>query len=425
MRIIITLFVIVIAQIVSAQNVGIGTLSPLMRLHLSAPDTNLLVINNSTGNTAGVVSGMYFRAGATYTGAVKSRVTLNDGAVYGNLGFYTYAGGVSTLRERMTITDEGNVGVGITTPAAKFHVAAGDENGLIINNINATQFNLQSSGMFFTVGSGSGIYTGAIKSRVMLSNEVSSYGGLAFFTGGSTQASLTQRMTIDYIGRVGIGTASPNAQLHVVGQSLFAGNVSFDGGADVTTSPINVYSGQTFKSGSTLKIESNAAAGKVLTSDATGTATWKSSNPVTLAALPPTPANNVGTTATVLNFRTDSYACFDDNGGFDNSLNRFTVPEAGTYQITVNVTYSYYPDLTLGNKFTTTIDGAGTTTYFTKEDNFKSYGTSSSQQFFTQSFTHVRKFAAGEWFNIRSKGSVSYLLNTGLGYSSVSIVRLY
>lgn len=105
----------------SAQNIGIGTPAPLMKFHISSStDTALLLFENTNPLAAGTSTGMYIRNGSYYTGAIK---TTGTGAVFARMGFYTYASSLpDNLQERMSITDEGNVGIGITAPAAKLDI---------------------------------------------------------------------------------------------------------------------------------------------------------------------------------------------------------------------------------------------------------------------------------------------------------------
>ena len=110
----ILLMVLIIPDEINAQDVGIGTPSPDHKLHVAGNTSSLLKLDNTVALNTGVMSEMYFKTGTHYTGAVK---TIGNGTLLARLGFFTYAAtGPNGLIERMSIMDNGYVGIGTNTP---------------------------------------------------------------------------------------------------------------------------------------------------------------------------------------------------------------------------------------------------------------------------------------------------------------------
>jgi hypothetical protein len=98
----------------NAQDVGIGTQTPDHKLHISSNTSTLLKLDNTSLLSTGVMSDLYFKTGQHYTGAIK---TIGNGTVTARLGLFTYATTNPTaLLERMSIMDDGKVGIGTNTP---------------------------------------------------------------------------------------------------------------------------------------------------------------------------------------------------------------------------------------------------------------------------------------------------------------------
>jgi hypothetical protein len=85
---------------------------------------------------------------------------------------------------------------------------------------------------------------------------------IIFSTGTASTPYFSEKMRITNSGNIGIGTASPTSTLEVNGTTKLGGATTIAGAATFT---------------STVAITTGAAAGKVLTSDASGNATWQNS----------------------------------------------------------------------------------------------------------------------------------------------------
>ncbi|MBC7884325.1 MAG: hypothetical protein H7X99_02545, partial [Saprospiraceae bacterium] len=97
-----------------SQNAGIGTQTPDHKLHIAGNIPTLLKLDNTTNLNTGIMSEMYFKTGTHYTGALK---TIGNSAFTSRLGFFTYAvTNPTALLERMSIMDNGYVGIGTNNP---------------------------------------------------------------------------------------------------------------------------------------------------------------------------------------------------------------------------------------------------------------------------------------------------------------------
>jgi hypothetical protein len=232
---------LVLSLNLSAQNVGIGTNTPSMALHIRKPnDTALLQLDNGATLDVNSNVGMYFRNGAYHTGAIKTIGTSTNAA---RLGFFTFANGISqnNLRERLSITDNGNVGIGNSNPQSVLHLL-GSANEMLRLESNIALGTNVSTDMYFKTGT---YFTGAIRTIGTNANSAR----LGFFTSANAnKTGLFERLTILDDGNVGIGTSNPQAALDVIGSFRFTNG----------TQGLN----------------------KVLTSDAAGFATWGSPLPL-------------------------------------------------------------------------------------------------------------------------------------------------
>jgi len=186
-------------------NLGIGTNAPVQRLDLSG---SLRIRSAGTysdpTDNAGFLN--YDSTGGIFTISARS----NGGSTF--MAFRTSNSG--TAGERMRIINDGNVGIGSSSPAYKL-----DVNGNA-NFTNGFYTNTDASSTSYFVGAN------GTRPIIFQNNTGASYDfGFKFYdsntlsiVGGNTLANPTTDLVVfKYDGNVGIGTTSPGAKLDVSG----------------------------------------------------------------------------------------------------------------------------------------------------------------------------------------------------------------
>ena len=210
-------------RIDSNGSVGIGTSTVYnAKFHISAAYTlatgaQIALIENSTtgepaclgflavsDNTSGGNQGaIYFDAGATGTTADNK---LQFTAAH-----------QSTITPQLTLTGEGNVGIGSSSPGARLQVNAPSTSRqytssvLDFSNIHLDGQTASSATSALTFTSGGGGGAAVAFSR---GGSVDTYIGFWTNSAGGTNAA-TERIRIDNVGNVGIGTSNPAVNLEV------------------------------------------------------------------------------------------------------------------------------------------------------------------------------------------------------------------
>ena len=219
-------------------NVGIGTATPVARFNVSTDGTSKSLYDSNEqfqfhGNSQmyGTVSSDFQTFGFGVNGLAGS-TAMQDGAWIGSLtndrlNFRT------NNAERMVINNVGNVGIGVTNPTSKLTV-----NGVFTSTWGMAVNTEFISGNWQNVGAG---YAGLVQ------HDISS-GNMIFWTSPASAAAgvsnpINNRvMDLTATGNVGINTPTPTEKLEV------------NGSIKIT--------------------DGTQGAGKVLTSDATGKASW-------------------------------------------------------------------------------------------------------------------------------------------------------
>jgi hypothetical protein len=259
-------------------NVGIGTTNPSTSLEIGAGTLHGISVGAAYPSWMGD-NGLYLTGNAYMGGAL----TVGNGysLAYGTGLTYIMGnsvGGNYALHyvvhstETMTMLDGGNVGIGTTNPGAQLEISGSNSSELValrLSNTNSASNELLTLAFY---SGGTPVNTASIKSKLYSGG---ASGDLAFFT-RSGAGGTTQKMVIDNIGNVGIGTTAPTAMLSVAGGlrvgSTYAGigstaasnNSWFEGSVGIgTTSPSTL-----------LDIESSALAKLRLSRTGTYAGAW-------------------------------------------------------------------------------------------------------------------------------------------------------
>jgi hypothetical protein len=217
-------------------NLAIGTTTARSQLELfgTAPVLTLTDNRNGTFSTGTPMASIDFRSednSSSLTGEVRSRIASLFGNSFGaasSLAFYTNDSGA--LRESMRIDNRGNVGIGTTSPSTKLSVSGNGyvTGGLGVGVVNTSTGTLMTSG----IAAISGVSFGTANLTVRATDAVDALAiqgtstNLLNLLDNSNNPILVAKSS----GRIGIGTTSPLAQLHI------------EGPADATTTGIRLYS---------------------------------------------------------------------------------------------------------------------------------------------------------------------------------------
>lgn len=195
---------------ITAQNVGIGTNSPEMLLHIRNGNSDKVLIENSGVLKEDSTTSVYFKHGGQYTAAIK---TIGQPGNFARLGLFTYTDAYTyLLKERLSILDNGAVGINNTNPQSALAVKSA---GRQFEIDNPAIFNTgYSSDIYFKI---TGKYTSSIKSLAVGTTTAR----LGFFSGTTDNATTqVEKMSINDNG-VGIGITAPQAYLHVKSATSF------------------------------------------------------------------------------------------------------------------------------------------------------------------------------------------------------------
>ncbi len=224
---------------VSNLGVGIGTSSPAAMLTVwggdTAASTQAFIVANAASTTLFAVND----AGNVGVGSTTpwGKFSIDTSNLAAGVPEFTVG---SSTRQDFVINQSGNVGIGTSNPSYNLHI----NSPTVTSAMSFTDSANSSSN-----GTTNGLFIGLSSATAFIANREN--GPLNFFTNNA------QRMIIDAIGNVGIGTSTPWAQLSVnpngvsgpefaigssTGTSFVVNNAGFVGiGTSTPNTNLNIY----------------------------------------------------------------------------------------------------------------------------------------------------------------------------------------
>ena len=218
-------------RIDSSGNVGIGTSSAGARLHVeeASPTDGILLKLNNNVNSSGSQAGLRIRHNDTdqlECNLLTERTGLNAGLDF-KIELSNSSG---TVTERLRVDEDGNVGIGTSSPDSLVHLRAASGNAVIrLENSNTSVASAESLGSIEWESNdastgGTGV---AAKLNVVDDNGFGTAYGMTFSTGLVSGGSMTlsERLRIDSSGRLLVGNTSEiqsGSQLEITGTNAGA-----------------------------------------------------------------------------------------------------------------------------------------------------------------------------------------------------------
>jgi hypothetical protein len=348
----------------NAQNVGINDPAPTAKLTVkgteTTPDGQGAAIKLQ--NTAGTINAWYLRAGGSGNNTPKGGFSIAD-----NSGYH------------FSISEGGNIGIGTTTPSEQLTLSSGNisllssNKGILLNGVDGPMINRGFDP--FT----SGNYTGLGRWGLFMEPNNLTLGIPTIGLKAFAVSSYNNNSTINkQLFRVSLDAAATNALVEVNGEMKIEGLNTLEFGAGLTKETnagkigyqtytpgaldivgagtlvsnrkVNIFAegGTTFNG--PVKITGGVpAAGKVLTSDATGLASWQTL-PSTNSGLEVTTSASQIIPASMFTKVIFDTEFTDDAAAFNTVTSELTIPSTGFYHLNSALAFStFLPANTLVN----------------------------------------------------------------------------
>jgi len=204
--------------VVTSGFVGMGTTNPTEKLDLEGDSDSRSSLNLNNNGVGSNSNGVTFES----RGVEMAQVRMSSpDALEGEMQLWTATGGTSN--KRVTIINNGNVGIGTGVPDELLHLegASGLDGSSPItlklnstNNGTWTNESIYAQVLFETEDvSGSAGTRAAVKG--FMNGTSGADGGLSFYTTTNGNTGISEQMRITHGGRVGIGTTAPGRTLTV------------------------------------------------------------------------------------------------------------------------------------------------------------------------------------------------------------------
>lgn len=245
------------ALIVNYDNVGVGLTAPSTKFHVYSTQSGAFRLQDTSEGLNKVLTS---DVNGVATWATVSVASGNGVTASGTTNYVSKFTGTNTLGNSIIYDSGINVGIGTASPTARLHIKASDSssgtyslkiengsNGNILSIVNdgtsqfGTGLKILPGGNAVSVSGSFPVYGGFGNSfeagLIGLTSDMSIGGAINFNLSGNSRiygdgsfgiiySSLAGSTTHQFVGKVGIGTASATAKLHVQGSDSSSGTYS-------------------------------------------------------------------------------------------------------------------------------------------------------------------------------------------------------